>query len=98
MDSELTHLHAIVKGRVQGVFFRDFTKRNASDLGLTGYVRNLRDGKSIEVIAEGKLGKLEELLNLLHKGPTAAQVEKVDITWGSYSGHFIDFTVRLTAD
>jgi acylphosphatase len=96
--SELASLHVIVKGRVQGVFFRDFTKRHASALGLTGYVRNLRDKKSIEVIAEGKLERLKELLNFLYQGPAAAQVEKLDISWSSYSGHFVDFKIRLSAD
>lgn len=50
--TDLTSVRATVSGRVQGVYFRDFTSRHARELGLTGYVRNLPDGKAVEVQAE----------------------------------------------
>ena len=57
--SELASLHAIVSGRVQGVFFRAFVSEHAEELGLTGYVRNLRDREAVEVWAEGEKVQLE---------------------------------------
>ena len=92
---ELVSLHAIVHGRVQGVFFRAFVRRHAANLGLTGYVRNLPDGSSVEVWAEGKREKLEKLLHHLHQGPTGAWVEKVEARWGEYSGDYPSFGVEF---
>ena len=73
----MKELHAIVRGRVQLVMFRDFTKRGARKLGLKGFVRNLADG-SVEVLAQGEAQKLELLLQALHRGPLLAHVESVD--------------------
>jgi len=86
-------LSAIVRGRVHGVFFRDFTRRQAWALGLTGYVRNLRDG-TVEVVAEGPQGILEQLLEQIKVGPSEAHVEKVDSRWADHSGEFNRFEVR----
>ncbi len=93
MSVDLASLHAIVQGRVQGVFFRAFVHRQAMALGLTGYVRNLPQS-SVEVRAEGERDKLEELLKSLHQGPPGARVEKVEVSWGDYSGDFSSFRVR----
>ena len=93
----LTSFHAIVAGRVQGVFFRAFVCRHAMALGLTGYVRNLVRSRAVEVEAEGKRSQLEELLKRLHEGPRRANVRKVEVTWGDYSGNFSDFKIRKSA-
>ncbi len=93
-NAGLASLHAIVKGRVQGVFFRAFAVRCATALGLAGYVRNLPNGRAIEVHAEGKRERLEELLQYLHRGPPGARVEKVEVKWANYSGDFSSFEVR----
>ena len=93
--SELASLHAMVHGLVQGVFFRAFTQRHAAALGLTGYVRNLPGGRAVEVHAEGRRGRLEELLQYLHQGPVGAKIEKVQVSWGDYSGDFSGFGVRF---
>lgn len=73
----MKELHAIVRGRVQLVMFRDFSQRSARKLGLTGLVRNLHDG-SVEVVAQGDQQKLELLLQALHRGPLLAHVEGVE--------------------
>lgn len=86
-------LLAIVHGRVQGVFFRDFTRRQAWALGLIGYVRNLPDG-TVEVVAEGPQDTLQQLLEQIGTGPSGARVEKVDSHWGDHSGEFDRFEVR----
>jgi acylphosphatase len=66
-----------IRGRVQGVGFRDFVYRAATALKLTGLVRNLDDG-TVEVIAVGPPKKLAELAGLLHQGPRFAEVRGVE--------------------
>lgn len=69
--------HAVIEGRVQGVGFRYSTQRKASELGLTGWVRNRFDG-TVEVLAEGPPEKLASFLTWLRSGPSFACVTKVD--------------------
>jgi acylphosphatase len=88
--------HAFVSGRVQGVFFRDHTRRWAASLGLTGWVRNVYDGR-VELIAEGEKGKVESLIDRLRQGPPIARVENVEVTWEEYTGEFSDFRVTYTS-
>ena len=87
-------LHAFIYGRVQGVFFRDFTSVNARRLGLTGWVRNLRDGRTVEVLAQGSRSQLEELLRIIGRGPPEASVEKVDKLWEDTTEHLGAFDLR----
>ena len=70
--ADLALVQATVYGRVQGVFFRSFVSRQATQLGLTGYVRNLPDGRAVEVHAEGERKQLEELISYLKIGPPGA--------------------------
>lgn len=86
-------LHAIVYGRVQGVSFRYYTTRAASDLGVHGWVRNRADG-SVEVVAEAERPALERLLAWLHEGSPSADVEKVEAEWLAATGEFSSFGVR----
>ena len=90
--SDLASVRAIVYGRVQGVFYRAFTSRQAKELGLTGYVRNLPDG-GVEVQAYGERKQLEKLINTLMIGPPAAAVEKIVTDWPEYSGSYSDFDI-----
>jgi acylphosphatase len=87
-------VRATVHGRVQGVFFRDFTSQHARRLGLSGYVRNLSSGSAVEVVAEGEQAKLEELIIRLKEGPPRAYVERVNATWQEASGEYSDFRVK----
>ncbi len=73
-------LRAVVSGRVQGVFFRDSTRRQAQALGLSGWVRNLPDGR-VEVLAVGSRAACESLLAFLRVGPPHADVTNVDEKW-----------------
>lgn len=84
---------AVVHGRVQGVMFRDFVRRHARVLGLEGYAKNLSDGTSVEVKAEGPKPALEELLKKLGEGPPRSRVERVDVAWHKPSGDFRDFQI-----
>ena len=94
-SGELRRLHARVEGIVQGVGFRAYTLRQARQLGLTGWVRNRWDG-SVEVVAEGPQGALEDLVRRLKTGPSAAYVSRVEVEWQPYQGEFPSFTVRST--
>ena len=81
-------LHAVVRGHVQGVGFRDFVYTRARFLGVCGYVRNLDDLRSVEVVAEGEREQLEQLLEYLRQGPRGSRVEDVEVQWGEASGRF----------
>lgn len=88
-------LHAIVRGRVQGVNFRDFVYRRAISLGLTGHVRNLPDMRSVEVVAEGQRERLELLVEHLREGPRGARVDSVEVQWGEASRQHARFRVTF---
>jgi acylphosphatase len=88
--------HVFVSGRVQGVFFRDHTRKWAASLGLTGWVRNVYDGR-VELIAEGEKGKVESLIDRLRQGPPISRVENVEVTWEECTGEFSDFRVTYTS-
>jgi len=86
-------LHARVRGIVQGVGFRYFTRESAARLELTGWVRNIPDG-SVELIAEGPRDRLESLLEALNDGPHGSAVRGVASDWLEATGEFEDFGVR----
>jgi len=93
-EKETQTLRALIRGRVQGVGFRYFVEAQASALGLTGFARNLSNGTTVEVVAEGPMPALETLLAALRRGPPLARVEKVDISWAAATGDYTGFSVR----
>lgn len=90
--SEKSKVHIIVSGRVQGVFFRDFTRQQASGFGLTGWVKNMLEGK-VEIVAEGDKDKLLQLIEAVKVGPSSAKVKDCQIKWLEFSGEFRDFEI-----
>ena len=92
--TDLASVQAIVYGRVQGVFFRAFASTRATELGLTGYVRNLPGREAVEVNAEGERKQLAELIEYLKVGPPAARVERVVTNWSEYTGNYPGFSIR----
>ena len=96
IEGNLSRLHVVVKGRVQGVSFRYFVSEQATYLGVNGWVRNRWDG-SVEVMVEAQRGQLESLLQELHKGPPASHVSEVTVEWLEATGEFTSFWVRSTA-
>ncbi len=86
--------HVFIYGDVIGVGFRAWTLRNAKKLGLTGWVRNA-GRRTVEALFEGPKEKLEEMVNLCHKGPEVSFVEKVDVKWEEATNEFITFDIRL---
>jgi acylphosphatase len=91
---EQASLKAVVSGNVQGVSFRDFTRRKAQELGLAGYVKNLPEG-SVEVVASGSRSAIEKLLVHVKQGPPQARVHNVSATWGEYSNTNNIFEIRF---
>lgn len=89
----MKRLTATVHGRVQGVYFREFTRREAEKWGLVGWVANQKDG-TVLVIAEGSEESLEGLLAFLHQGSPESQVTKVVADWGVAEQTFTAFQVR----
>ncbi len=85
-------MHVIVSGRVQGVFFRAYTRETARSLKLTGWVRNLPDGR-VETVFEGKDTNVREMLEWCKKGPPHAIVNHVEAAEEPYTGEFRDFQI-----
>ncbi len=86
-------LQCIVRGRVQGVFFRASAQREARRLGVTGWIANRPDG-SVEIVVEGEDDALRDLLAWVQRGPGGAQVDRVESRWRSYTGEFTDFRIQ----
>jgi len=84
--------HVSVTGRVQGVFFRGWTQDQASELGVTGWVRNCPDGR-VDMHIEGEEDAVRQLLDRLNRGPPAARVEDVHV-WDVDTFDFENFEVR----
>ena len=82
-----------VSGRVQGVFFRDSTRRKARELGLSGYVTNTPDG-DVEALLEGPSQGVEEMVRWCGQGPPEASVENIDVDYEQAQGDLSGFEVR----
>jgi acylphosphatase len=78
LPTETRRIHALVAGRVQGVYYRASTQETARGLGLCGWVRNVPDGR-VELEAEGPGDAVQRLIDWLHAGPPAARVDDVRI-------------------
>ena len=89
-----TRAHIFISGFVQGVGFRFFTILNARKLGVSGFVKNLRDGR-VEVVAEGESEDVKALIKCLKGGPPGAKITGVDINWEKHEGVFSDFAVEF---
>jgi acylphosphatase len=83
----------LITGLVQGVFFRREITDLARRLGVSGWVKNLPDGK-VEALAEGDRSRLDELIRFCHVGPRGAVVRKVEVDWSDYSGEFRGFRIN----
>ena len=85
-------VHAIISGRVQGVFFRMETQRAAAGFGVFGWVRNKSDGK-VEAVFEGKQRAVDAVLQWCRQGPRMARVDEVEVNWQDYTGEFESFEI-----
>ncbi len=91
--AERARVHLLVSGIVQGVSFRYYTVEEARRLRVHGWVRNLADGR-VEVEAEGDRAALEQLVTWCRRGPPAAQVDDVAVTWTAFAGDLGPFATR----
>jgi acylphosphatase len=83
----------IFKGKVQGVYFRDYTRRFALRKDVFGWVRNLPDG-TVEAIFEGEKMDIEEVIRMLREEHPVARVDEIDATWTEHRNQFDRFEVR----
>lgn len=89
----MKRVHVYISGRVQGVFFRAETRRAANGFQLTGWVRNIADGR-VEAVFEGEDANVDKMLDWCHIGPPAARVEDVLSKEESYSGECLEFMIK----
>lgn len=88
-------IQLVIRGRVQGVYYRATAQREARQHGLTGWVKNRPDG-SVEMVVEGEEDHVKDFLAWAQQGPTTSRVDTVDTRWRSYTGEFSEF--RIVAD
>ncbi len=85
--------HLFIDGRVQGVFYRAFTRDIAYTLGLKGWVRNLFDGR-VEAVFEGKRDLIEQAIRECYNGPPGARVTNIEVKWEECEGNLRGFAIR----
>jgi acylphosphatase len=93
-DILVARLHVWVEGVVQGVFFRDSTRRTATGLGLDGWVKNLPDGR-VEAVFQGERTVCEKALAWVRKGPEYARVDRVEEVWEDIEEEISGFEFRF---
>ncbi len=79
--------HTWIRGRVQGVFFRAYTRDAAETIGVTGWVRNLPDGR-VEAVFEGSSEKVQKMIEWCYKGSPLSRVDEVEVLDEIYTGQF----------
>jgi acylphosphatase len=84
----------LIHGRVQGVWFRESMRQEALRLGVTGWVKNLRDG-NVEAVISGETGAVNDIVAWVHRGPEQARVDKVEVE--EATGEFSSFGTRPSA-
>jgi acylphosphatase len=87
-----TRVHMIIVGRVQGVWFRETTRREAVSLGVSGWVRNLSDG-TVEVLAEGREDRMRDFVSWCNKGPSSANVKQIIKEEEGWQNEFSSFEI-----
>ncbi|QGY40043.1 acylphosphatase [Pseudodesulfovibrio cashew] len=90
----MREMHAVVHGKVQGVWFRAWTRDVAREMGVTGWVRNLPGGP-VEVTAQGSDDDLDAFLARLHDGPPLARVSRIETSRSAVEERFERFDVRV---
>lgn len=85
-------VHVLICGFVQGVGYRHFVRSHARESGLTGWVKNLPDGR-VEAVFQGSKENIEKMIELCRKGSFLAEVEDVDVEWKEMEESFSDFKI-----
>lgn len=97
MSDERVRIRVFVGGRVQGVAYRYFAEKYASRLDISGWVRNLPDGR-VEVLAEGPESLVQTFLARLEEGPRLARIDSFEVRTEPATGEFRDFRIGFTGD
>ena len=84
--------HIYVSGRVQGVFYRLTSKSEAEKRNVTGWIRNLPDGR-VEAIIEGEKVSVSSLIDFCWKGSSGTKVEEIELSWEPYTGEYKGFRI-----
>ena len=90
---ERIRAHILVRGRVQGVFFRVNMKRIADMNNVTGWVRNVPDGVTVEAVLEGTRDNVEKVICWSMRGPPGAEVRELKVEFSEYVGEFHSFRI-----
>jgi acylphosphatase len=90
---EKARAYLFIEGRVQGVFYRAFIRELAYNLGLNGWVKNLRDGR-VETVFEGEKELIDKAIKECYVGPPSARVTDIDVKWETFIGDQKGFSVR----
>ena len=88
----MTEMQCLVTGQVQNVAYRVYVQDSATEIGLTGWVRNLPDG-SVEVLAQGLPDQLKDFVEYLHEGSLRAKVEAVAVDWRTAKRVYDEFSI-----
>ena len=86
-------VHLIITGRVQGVWYRSYTKDKAQKIGLTGWIRNLENG-DVEAIFEGEEKAIEEMIVWCYSGSPLAEIDDIQTMYEKFSDEFEEFTIQ----
>ena len=92
-NNMMARVHIFVRGLVQGVYFRHYTRITGRETGVTGWVRNLEDGR-VEVVCEGTEEQIAEMIEWCRTGPAHARVDGMEVRHEEYTGEFKAFDVR----
>jgi acylphosphatase len=92
-NSKKIRAHIFIRGKVQGVYFRQNTRIVATRHGVRGWVRNLKDGR-VEAVLEGDEMDVSEVIEWCHAGPPKAIVDDINIKYENYTGEFLEFKVN----
>lgn len=90
----MVQVHIIVEGRVQGVNFRYYVLRKANELGINGYVRNLKDG-DVEILAQGTRDSIDKLIEYVKSNPGSSFVTNLDVNWEEPKTYFSKFQIKF---
>jgi acylphosphatase len=90
----IERIYCVVTGRVQGVGFRAFVQSAAKRLGLTGWVRNGNDGRTVEMVAEGPHEEVQRFLSIIKAGPPSSSVTHLQQSSLEGPQEFFDFRIR----
>ena len=85
--------HNFVSGRVQGVYFREKTRKLAQELGVFGWVRNLPDGR-VKAVFEGEKENVEKIIKWSKRGPFWAKVKNLELNFEEYKDEFKNFEIK----